>query len=147
MTKSKMQNIKRLSDVDHVLLRPDTYGGSLHPVEWENTYVSTSGGHNLEVIPMMYKMFDECLVNARDNISRGKTTQIDVNIDLNGFKVYNNGKTIPITKNKEEKMWNPTLAFGYLRTSNNYDDSVERLTGGRNGYGAKLTNIFSKKFE
>ena len=53
--KSKMQNIKRLSDVDHVLLRPDTYGGSLHPVEWENTYLSTSGGHNLEVIPMMYK--------------------------------------------------------------------------------------------
>lgn len=146
MTKSKMQSIKRLSDVDHVLLRPDTYGGSLHPVEWENTYVSTSGGHNLEVIPMMYKMFDECLVNARDNISRGKTTQIDVNIDLNGFKVYNNGKTIPITKNKEEKMWNPTLAFGYLRTSNNYDDSEERLTGGRNGYGAKLTNIFSRQF-
>ncbi len=146
MTKSKMQNIKRLSDVDHVLLRPDTYGGSLHPVEWENTYVSTSGGHNLEVIPMMYKMFDEILVNARDNISRGKTTKIDVSLRPNGFHISNDGKPIPISKNKEEKMWNPTLAFGYLRTSNNYDDSEERLTGGRNGYGAKLTNIFSKEF-
>ena len=144
--KSKMQNIKRLSDVDHVLLRPDTYGGSLHPVEWENTYLSTSGGHNLEVIPMMYKMFDEIIVNARDNISRGKTTKIDVSLRPTGFHISNDGKPIPISKNKEEKMWNPTLAFGYLRTSNNYDDSEERLTGGRNGYGAKLTNIFSKTF-
>lgn len=32
-------------------------------------------------------------------------------------------------------------------TSDNYDDSEKKVTGGRNGYGAKLTNIFSKKFE
>merc|ERR1719460_3564140 len=30
-------------------------------------------------------------------------------------------------------------------TSDNYDDTELRVTGGRNGYGAKLTNIFSKK--
>ena len=32
----KMEKYQRLTDVDHVLKRPDTYGGSLHPVEWEN---------------------------------------------------------------------------------------------------------------
>ena len=31
--------------------------------------------------------------------------------------------------------------------SSNYDDSIKKVTGGRNGFGAKLTNIFSKKFE
>lgn len=31
-------------------------------------------------------------------------------------------------------------------TSSNYDDTEKKLTGGRNGFGAKLTNIFSKKF-
>jgi DNA topoisomerase-2 len=31
-------------------------------------------------------------------------------------------------------------------TSSNYDDDEKKITGGRNGYGAKLTNIFSKKF-
>ncbi len=31
-------------------------------------------------------------------------------------------------------------------TSSNYDDSVKKVTGGRNGFGAKLTNIFSRKF-
>lgn len=31
-------------------------------------------------------------------------------------------------------------------TSTNYDDNEERVTGGRNGFGAKLTNIYSKEF-
>jgi DNA topoisomerase-2 len=39
------------------------------------------------------------------------------------------------------------LIFGHLLTSSNYDDTVKKVTGGRNGFGAKLTNIFSKKFE
>lgn len=33
-----------------------------------------------------------------------------------------------------------------MLTSSNYDDKQKKVTGGRNGYGAKLTNIFSKKF-
>jgi DNA topoisomerase-2 len=32
-------------------------------------------------------------------------------------------------------------------TSSNYDDTEERVTGGRNGFGAKLTNIYSKLFK
>jgi len=38
------------------------------------------------------------------------------------------------------------LVFGHLLTSSNYDDKQKKVTGGRNGYGAKLTNIFSKRF-
>ena len=40
----------------------------------------------------------------------------------------------------------PELIFGHLLTSSNYNDDQKKITGGRNGYGAKLTNIFSKKF-
>ena len=36
--------------------------------------------------------------------------------------------------------------IGHLLTSSNYDDKEKKVTGGRNGYGAKLTNIFSKRF-
>ena len=39
------------------------------------------------------------------------------------------------------------MIFGHLLTCSNYDDSEERLAGGRHGYGAKLTNIFSKRFQ
>ena len=31
-------------------------------------------------------------------------------------------------------------------TSSNYDDSEKKVTGGRNGFGAKLCNIFSDQF-
>lgn len=46
-----------------------------------------------------------------------------------------------------EKMYIPELIFGHLLTGSNFDDTQNRLTGGRHGYGAKLTNIFSKSFE
>ena len=38
------------------------------------------------------------------------------------------------------------MVFGELLTGDNYDDSEDRVVGGRNGYGAKLANIFSTSF-
>ena len=63
----------------------------------------------------------------------------------NGLRVSvtNDGDGIPIEEHPTEKVWVPELIFGHLLTSSNYDDSKERTTGGRNGYGAKLTNVFS----
>ena len=40
----------------------------------------------------------------------------------------------------------PELVFGQLLTGSNFDDSRAEVTGGRHGYGAKLTNIFSHEF-
>ena len=48
---------------------------------------------------------------------------------------------------KKENVYVPELIFGHLLTSSNYDDSIKKVTGGRNGFGAKLANVFSKKFE
>ncbi len=41
----------------------------------------------------------------------------------------------------------PTLIFGHLLTSSNYDDNEKKVVGGRNGFGAKLCNIFSNRFK
>ena len=38
------------------------------------------------------------------------------------------------------------MIFGHLLTGSNYDDDQAKTTGGRNGYGAKLCNIFSSQF-
>ena len=62
------------------------------------------------------------------------------------ISIWNNGRGIPIEIHKEQNVYVPTLIFGHLLTSSNYDDSQKKVTGGRNGYGAKLCNIFSKKF-
>jgi DNA topoisomerase-2 len=43
-------------------------------------------------------------------------------------------------------MYIPELVFGHLLSSSNYDDHEKKLTGGRNGYGTKLANIYSTEF-
>ena len=58
----------------------------------------------------------------------------------------NNGKGIPIEMHKEHGMYVPEMIFGHLLTSSNYNDQDKKVTGGRNGFGAKLTNIFSTEF-
>ena len=114
--------------------------------------------------PALIKIFDEILVNAFDNRHRHdakqSTTQIDVIIhqgtpSSKGKKatrpfisITNNGKGIPVQIHQTENMYLPEMLFGHLLTGSNFDDSTQKkLTGGRHGYGAKLTNIFSKEFE
>lgn len=53
---------------------------------------------------------------------------------------------IPVEIHKKENVWIPELIFGHLLTSSNYDDNQKKVVGGRNGYGAKLANIFSTEF-
>jgi DNA topoisomerase-2 len=60
--------------------------------------------------------------------------------------VTNNGKGIPVVIHKEHKIYIPELIFGHLLTGSNYNDDEKRIVGGRNGYGAKLANVFSNKF-
>ena len=107
-----------------------------------------------EIVPALVKIFDEILVNASDNRLRHpkSCTRIDVIVDPGSKKrdpvirVFNDGKGIPVRMHQKEKMYVPELVFGHLLTGSNFDDSAKRVTGGRHGYGAKLTNIFSKSF-
>jgi DNA topoisomerase-2 len=105
----------------------------------------------LEFPPALIKIFDEILVNAADNKQRDKNTSyIDVHVNPTeeGLEVSieNDGKSIPIQMHEKENIYVPELVFGHLLTGSNFDDKKARLTGGSHGYGAKLTNIFSKYF-
>ena len=100
-------------------------------------------------VPGLYKIFDEILVNAADNKQRDASmSALRVTIDAaaNSISVWNNGRGVPVTMHKEHKVYVPELIFGHLLTSSNYDDDERKVTGGRNGYGAKLANIFSTEF-
>jgi DNA topoisomerase-2 len=57
------------------------------------------------------------------------TIKITINKDDNMIKIYNNGKGIPIVEHKDEKVHVPTLIFGHLLTSSNYDDEQKKVTG------------------
>jgi DNA topoisomerase-2 len=74
-------------------------------------------------------------------------TKIEVDVGRDGrVRVVNDGKSIPVAIHKEHKVYIAELIFGHLLTSSNYEDDVKKIVGGRNGYGAKLANIFSKRF-
>src|SRR6266496_6204662 len=74
------------------------------------------------------------------------TIKVNINKEEGMISIYNNGKGIPIEIHKEENVYVPELIFGHLLTSSNYNDNEKKVTGGRNGYGAKLANIFSTEF-
>ena len=147
---------ERLTHVEHILKRPDTYVGSLAPES--STYWTRVAGHFepsvLSVSPGLVKIFDEILVNAIDQYSLHpkKVSQILVDVSENTISIENWGVAIPLKKHESEKdakgdpLWIPELIFGHLLTSSNYNDDEQRVTGGRNGYGAKLANVFSTKF-
>ncbi|XP_048487438.1 DNA topoisomerase 2 isoform X1 [Plutella xylostella] len=144
---------QKKSQLEHILLRPDTYIGSVERAT-ETMWVFDKSKEcmvqkELTFVPGLYKIFDEILVNAADNKQRDAkmdVIKIDINQEANTISIYNNGCGIPVVMHKEEKMYVPTMIFGHLLTSSNYNDEEEKVTGGRNGYGAKLCNIFSTKF-
>lgn len=75
-----------------------------------------------------------------------KRLEVVIDSKQNMISVLNDGKGIPVQIHKEYNIYVPELIFGHLLTSSNYNDAEKKVTGGRNGYGAKLTNIFSSKF-
>jgi len=152
--KKKVEEIyKKMTQLEHILARPDTYIGSVES-ETDNIWVySDELGHmerrSTTFVPGLYKIFDEILVNAADNKQRDESmNEIKVVIDRdNGsISVKNNGQGIPVTMHKEHNVYIPELIFGHLLTSSNFNDKQKKTTGGRNGYGAKLANIFSNEF-
>lgn len=72
--------------------------------------------------------------------------KVVIDKEKNLISVMNNGQAIPVAVHKEHKIYVPQLIFGVLLTGSNYDDTEKRVVGGRNGYGAKLTNVYSREF-
>ena len=145
------QTYQKKTQLEHILLRPDSYIGTVESIT-DKMWVFDSKTSKLQYktisyVPGLYKIFDEILVNAVDNITRDLSmSTIKVTLTPSQITIYNNGKGIPIEIHKKENLYVPELIFGHLLTSSNYDDSIKKITGGRNGYGAKLTNVFSKRF-
>ncbi|GAV48353.1 hypothetical protein ZYGR_0I06500 [Zygosaccharomyces rouxii] len=151
--KSASERYQKITQLEHILKRPDTYIGSVEVQESHQWIYDEESDSMVEkevsIVPGLFKIFDEILVNAADNKVRDPSMKkIEVNIDseANSIDVKNDGKGIPIEIHNKENIYIPELIFGHLLTSSNYDDDEKKVTGGRNGFGAKLCNIFSVEF-
>ena len=148
------ESIQKLTHVEHILKRPDSYVGPVSRVA-EPYWVYENDQFEKKTIvysPALLKIFDEILVNAidRNSMYPKNVTSMSVSIDKTSgeITIENNGPLggIAVKMHEKEGLWNPELTFGHLLTSTNYDDTQKRVVGGRNGYGAKLTNVYSSKF-
>lgn len=156
------EKYKKYELLEHIQSLPDTYIGSTELTKIK-TYIYSDDTKkmvekDITYIPGLLKIFDEVIVNAIDHSMRLKVeTKTDVknvkNIKItidkeSGYiSIYNDGNGIDIEKHKDyNNVWVPELIFGELLTSTNYDKTEEKTWGGKNGFGAKLTNIFSKEF-
>lgn len=154
---------KKLSHREHILERPHMYIGAVETND-EHTWVYDPKTEKmvfrkLRLNPGLLKIMDEILVNAYDQYIRSITEKgrlavksISVECSYNEdedatiISVTNDGDPIPCVMHPTEKIYVPELIFGNLLTSSNYDAQKERITGGLNGLGCKLTNVFSKRF-
>lgn len=107
----KIEHIyQKKSQLEHILLRPDTYIGSVeHTKElmwiYKSEQITNEAGEvttkgkmiqkEISYVPGLYKIFDEILVNAADNKQRDKKMsciRIDINPETNTISIWNNGQ-------------------------------------------------------
>lgn len=165
MVSSDLNNkYKKLDHREHVLTRHGMYIGS-NEEDTYNTWiydenVDTFVKKEVRIVPGLYKIIDEILVNAIDHTVRMKilstdkpatnlvkNIKVDISKESGIITVWNDGDGIEVEKHPEHQIWIPELIFGNMLTSTNYDDTEEKTIGGQNGIGAKACNIFSKSFK
>jgi DNA topoisomerase-2 len=144
------KRFKRLSQLDHIKLRPDLYVGqvesSIQPLavlEMDKIVLKM-----VEYSPALFTIINEVLCNTLDEAAR-KTgvTKIEILLTDTSITVCNNGSAIPVMLHPEENnIYIPSLIFGHLLAGSNFNEDDEREGVGRNGLGVKLANVFSSEF-
>lgn len=101
--KTATEQYQKLTQLEHIIKRPDTYIGSVERTE-ESMWVYNSETSQMEMrkvsfVPGLYKIFDEILVNAADNKQRDptmKVIKVVVNRETGEISVENDGKGIAV---------------------------------------------------
>lgn len=158
MAKMEALAYKKLTQIEHVLERPDMYIGSCS-IQEDELWVPERDITNEQPIklvkrlvkysPGFIKIFDEILTNATDHSFRDntmKSIKVSYSTSSGAISVYNDGKGIPVVIHPEYNIYIPELIFGHLLSGTNYNDNECRIGAGRNGLGANCTNIYSKQF-
>ena len=95
------QKYQKKTQIEHILLRPDTYVGDIS-LQNESMWVYDNSSNrivkkDITYVPGLYKIFDEILVNARDhscNDPTCDTIKVVIDKETNRISVWNNGGRI-----------------------------------------------------
>lgn len=155
------EKYQKLETHEHVLKKPGMYVGGIKKASDKMWVVNPNAKESdqkiildiISYVPAFYKTVDEIITNARDRtVGKHKITcnKIKINVDKKEGRItiWNNGDGVDVVMHKVHKMYVPSLIFGEALSSTQYvdEDNSKRVTGGTNGLGAKLTNIYSTEF-
>lgn len=135
---------KKLTDREHMLLRPAMYIGKTAP----EACVRFINGHPEEVTISagLMKIVNELIDNSIDEFirSEGKAaTKISIDISESSVTVTDNGRGIPVEKYQKE--WRPQVAWTEAKAGTSFAEN--RVGPGANGVGSVVANVFSKEFK
>ena len=120
------ENIRHLSDVDHIRTRPGMYIGRMG-----------DGSHAEDGI---YVLLKEAIDNSIDEFRMHEGNRIEIEItDNRAITLRDYGRGIPQGKMIE--------AVSQLNTGGKYDSKAFKKSVGMNGVGIKAVNFLSSKFE
>ncbi len=145
-----MAKMKTLTSVEHILVRPNLWIGSVAPSEKETWVLNEDDTISFKKISYtegLLKICNEAIDNSVDvgiKTNWEKSTKIDITITKDTFTCEDNGTGIPVEKN-ESGEWIPVIATCVPMSGTNFEE--DRKSIGANGVGIKAANIFSKKFE
>ena len=109
--KSASEKYQMLSHIEHIKKLPDTYIGSVVPVESERYVYDEDTNRmvisNILFTPGLYKIFDEIIVNAEDEATRAYDTDnpvskisISLNKENGEINITNSGGGIDVEKHE-----------------------------------------------
>lgn len=148
-----MDQYERLTEIEHILRRPTMYVGNNARLPRHEVVFDLETGRMTEtkisVPEAVERIFLEILSNASDNVMESRKLKIppgkiEVLMGDNVVSIRNGGHCIPVQIHPEWGIYVPQALFGELRCSSNFKDHCEGI--GQNGLGAKLCNVFSKRF-
>jgi DNA topoisomerase II len=138
------------------LARPGMHIGSINTAKRE-CYIYDFKNNKVFMKEIMIangfeRVFMEILSNATDNSIRSRLMRLDpgiieVWVNSTTVRIRNTGRPFGIKKYKKTDQYEQEVSFGEIGTSTNYNDKLRIFVAGLNGYGAKLTNIYSTEFK
>lgn len=135
---------KKLTDREHMLLRPAMYIGKTTPEECVR-FINGKQEH-LIISSGLMKIVNELIDNSIDEYIRsdGKfSTKISVDISEKSVTVSDNGRGI--TVEKYQGTWRPQVAWTEAKAGTSFGEN--RVGPGANGVGSVVANVFSTEFK